>query len=168
MDKNKLEIIFEYACKNYSELELKKTSDGIIQHTIFINDLLTSEDFFNKSGITISLCNNTKLDIRYLECCNIREHVEDSIFIKYKRMYMIKYYTNETESKSSNISTLNLLYNKIKEKVDEENRELLNEIIQETRINQNIDVEELLMQHLRNETRLNFSADDDQNLDIQY
>ena len=166
MDKNRLEIIFEYACKNYSELEIKTPTDKVIKYTIYINDLMSSDDFFNNAGISISLCSDSSLDIRYLECCDIREHIEDSSFIKYKRMFMIKYFANETECKKSDISKLNLLYNKIKEKVDAENRDILNEIIQETRINQGIDVQEVLIQRLRDEARINIIPDDDQNVDI--
>ena len=46
MNKNRLEIIFDYACKNYSELEINK-QDKIIKYTIYINDLLFGDDFFN-------------------------------------------------------------------------------------------------------------------------
>jgi len=157
MEKNKLEIIFDYAHQNYDELTITVTDQDIIKYTIFINDFNNTNELFNESGIPISLCYDRKLDLHYIECCSIKTYLQKDIFLTYKNVFMIKYYTLLNEEKTANMIQLNKLYDKIKEKNEEKNRNALSEIIRNhTYQFYNIDAEAELTRILRDEIQQNF------------
>ena len=80
---------------------------------------------------------------------------------------MIKYYSIINEDKKVDISKLNKLYNKIKQKTEEQNRNSLNEILQDARNNIGIDVAEVLHNQLIMRTREDYNQFiDDKNDDF--
>jgi hypothetical protein len=157
MGKNKLEIIFDYAYQNYDELSINANDKDIIKYTVFINDFNNTNELFNELGVPVSLCYDKKLDLHYIECCSIKLHLQKDQFLTYKNVFMIKYYKLLNEEKSFNLSQLNKLYDKIKEKNEERNRNALSEIIRNNTYQfYNVDAEAELTRILRDEMHQTF------------
>lgn len=129
METISLELIFTAACDYYDELEIQTKKPNIITYSVYANDLVDEKNFFEERGIPISLCIDRDFEMCYLECYDIRQQVSFDGFKKLKKQFVNRYFEVSNNDKKHNVSKLENLYQKMKEKRDKQRVAILSEII---------------------------------------
>ncbi|MFV2014206.1 MAG: hypothetical protein ACC656_02160 [Candidatus Heimdallarchaeota archaeon] len=142
-----LEIIFNCACEFYDELEIKNNKPHITNYIIYINDLDNQNDFFDQSGVSISLCLDEYKKLYYIECYGIKQQIEYECFKNLKKLFVNKYFDIENNNNKQQIPKIQTLFQKMKEKTEKQTVQIISDIDIE-----NVDSAQELLTHMINKT----------------